>query len=296
MARKKRRFEQLETAAAAGPQEKKRYVDPFQERVAPRIEDFGKKFEGKGKMLLYGLIALVVLAVVGYTAMKWNRNSGGVAQTALGKAIETSQAQISETPPPAGTTQKTYKTEKERSEAAIVEFQSVAEKFGGAVAEKAQYFIAVNKLNVDRPAAITELEGLAAKSSDAGKLAKFALAQTKVEDNKLDEAAALYQQLAGMDDAIVAKDTVNFELAQVYDKQGKKQEAADLYFNIAKTASELKDLDDKPVMMSETAKSAKDKLKAIDAERAAQIVEPTPESPVNVSGAPGGMPISVKQN
>jgi len=290
MAQKKRRFEQLEAAASA-PQEKKKYVDPFQAKVAPRLEEIGQKFEGKGKALLYGFIALVVIAIIGYAVMKWNRNSSGVAQTALGKAIETSQAQISETPPPAGSTQKTFKTEKERSEAAITEFQAVAEKFGGAVAEKAQYFIAVNKLNVDRPAAITELESLAAASSDVGKLAKFALAQTKVDDNKLDEAVPLYQQLAAMDDAIVAKDTVNFELAKVYEKQDKKQEAADLYFNIAKAASEAKDMDDKPVKMSETATSAKDKLKAIDPDRAAQIAEPTPETP-----AGGGLPISIKPN
>ena len=288
MSRKKRRFEQLE-AAAAVPQEKKRYVDPFQERVNPRIEDLGKKFEGKGKMLLYALIAVMVIAVVAYAAMKWSRNSSGVAQAALGKAIETSQAQISETPPPAGTTQKTYKTVKERSEAAIAEFQAVVDKFDGVIEEKASYFIAVNKLNVDRPAGITELEALSKHDSDVGKLAIFALAQTKAEDNQLDFAVALYQGLAAMDDPIVAKDTVNFELAKIYEKQDKKQEAADIYFNIAKTASEAKDMDDKPIRMSETATSAKDKLKAIDPERAAQIVEPTPETP-----AGGGLPISVK--
>ena len=115
-----------------------------------------------------------------------------------------------------------------------------------------------------------------------------------LEDNKLDEAIALYQELAGMDDPVVAKDTVNFELAKVFETQGKKKEAADLYFNIAKAASEAKDMDDKPIKMSETATSAKDKLKAIDADRAAQIVEPTPEAP-SISGA-GGLPISIKPN
>ena len=108
-------------------------------------------------------------------------------------------------------------------------------------------------------------------NAEVGKLAKFALAQTKVDDNKLDDAVALYQQLAAMDDPIVAKDTVNFELAKVYEKQGKKQEAADLYFNIAKAASEANDMDDKPIKMSVTAISAKEKLKAIDPDRAAQI-------------------------
>jgi hypothetical protein len=66
----------------------------------------------------------------------------------------------------------------------------------------------------------------------------------RAPSRQLDEAAALYQELANMDDPIVAKDTINFELAGVYEKQGKKQEAADLYFNIAKTASEAKDMDD----------------------------------------------------
>ncbi len=194
-------------------------------------------------------------------------------------AIETSQARISETGPAAGSTAKTYKTEKERAEAAIAEFQTVVDKFGGAVAEKAKYFIAVNRLSVDRPAGIAELEGLAASSSDVGKLAKYALAQTRVSDNKLDEAITLYKELAAMNDPIVAKDTINFELAGVYLKQDKKQEAADLYFNIAKAASEAKDLDGKPVRLTETATDAKAKLKEIDPERAKQISEPAADSP-----------------
>ena len=88
-----------------------------------------------------------------------------------------------------------------------------------------------------------------------------------------------------MDDPVVAKDTINFELAKIYEKQGKKQEAADLYFNIAKAASEAKDLDGKPVRMTETATNAKNKLKQLDPERAKQIVEQTPESPFGGSEA-----------
>lgn len=278
MARKKRRFEELE-AAAATPQEKKIYVNPVQKQVDERLEDVGKKLEGKGKTILYGIGAVVVVLILVMLFMKWNGRSSGAAQTALGKAIETSQAQISETGTPAGSTQKTYKSEKERAEAAIAEFQAVADKFGGSVGEKAKYFIAVNKLTTDRPAGITELEGLSGGSSDTATLAKFALAQTRVGDNKLDEAVTLYQALASMTDAVVAKDTINFELAKIYEKQGKKQEAVDLYFNIAKAASEAKDLDGKPVRLTGTATSAKEKLKELDPERAKQIVDPEPESP-----------------
>ena len=288
MSRKKRRFEQLE-AAAATPDVKKIYVNPLQKHVDEKLEDVSKRLEGKGKTILYGIGAVVVLAILIFLFTKWSRSSGAVAQTALGKAIETSQAKISETGTPAGSTQKTYKTEKERAEAAIAEFQAVVDKFGGSVGEKAKYFIAVNRLNVDRPAGVQELEGLAASGSDVGKLAKFALAQTRVADNRLDEAVTLFQELAAMSDPIVAKDTVNFELAKVYEKQGKKQEAADIYFNIAKTASEAKDLDGKPVRMTETATNANDKLKELDPERAKEIVEPAPESPFGGGGAPMGL-------
>lgn len=278
MARKKRRFEQLE-AAAATPQEKKIYVNPLQKQVDERLDDVSKKFEGKGRTILYAIGALAVLLILIMLFMKWSSRSNGAAQTALGKAIEITQAQISETGTPAGATQKSYKTEKERSEAAIAEFQAVADKFGGAVGEKARYFIAVNHLTVDRPTGIQELESLASGSSDTAKLAKFALAQTRVDDNRLDDAVAIYQELAAMSDPIVAKATINFELAKIYEKQGKKQEATDIYYNIAKTASEAKDLDGKPFKMTETATNAKDKLKQLAPEKAKEIPEPAPESP-----------------
>ncbi|MEO6655259.1 MAG: hypothetical protein ABIO36_04185 [Pyrinomonadaceae bacterium] len=279
MARKKRRFEQLE-AAASTPQDKRVYTNPLQKQASERLDEVGKALEGKGKSILYGVGAVVVLIIIATLFVNWSRRSNGAAQTALGKAIETSTAKISETGTPAGSTDKTYKTEKERAEAAIAEFQTVVDKFGGSVGEKAKYFIAVNKLDVDRAAAVQELEGLASLSSDVGTLAKFALAQTRVDDSKLDEAVTLFQELAAMDNAIIAKDTLNFEIAKIYEKQGKKTEAAEIYFNIAKSASEAKDRDGKALRLTETATDAKAKIKELDPERAKQIVEPAPDSPV----------------
>src|SRR5687768_15954399 len=98
MARKKRRFEQLE-AAAATPKEKPIYVNPVQQKVNERLEEAGKQFEGKGRTLLYGVAALVVLAIIGLIFMNWSRKADAEAQTALGKAIEITRATISETGP-----------------------------------------------------------------------------------------------------------------------------------------------------------------------------------------------------
>lgn len=286
MARKKRTI--ITTPAPVSEtKDMPRYKDSFQQNVGKRVEDAGRKFEGHEKNILYGIAALVVLAIIVGIFYSWSGRSNAAAQSALGKAIETSQANLTDSPPPAGSTVKTYKTGRERAEAAIGEFQAVADKFGGEVGEKAKYFIAVNRLIVDRPAAIQELEAISESSDEVGKLAKFAVAQTRADDGKLDEATAIYQELAALADPIVAKDTINFELAKIYEKQGKKQEAVDLYFSIAKTASEVKDLDGQPVTLSPNAQSAKEKVQELDPERAKEI--PEPASNPSFDGLPAGL-------
>jgi hypothetical protein len=283
MARKKRQVpQQFQPAAKTDDKPKVAYQDEFQQTVNKRIENVSKKIEGKGKNILYGLAAVAVLALLIGIFYIWNKRSNAQAQTALGKAIETASAQVTDTPPPVGSTEKTFKTEKERSEAAIGEFQAVVDKFGGDAADKARYFIAVNKLKIDRAAAVAELETLAGKSGEVGKLSKFALAQAKTGDGDLDRAAQLYTELAAMDDAVLSKDTINFALAGVYEKQGKQTEAADLYFNIAKAASEAKDSDGKAVPLSATGREAKEKLEKLNPEKAKQL---EPELP-----KPGSMP------
>lgn len=274
MARKKRSFQPTLPPTTGDQQDKPRYRDPFQATVNKKIEEVGGKFAGQGRNILYGIAAVVVLSIIVGIFYWWNSRVNATAQTALGKAIETSQARVTDEPVQAGSTAKTFKTEKERAEASIAEFQAVANKFGGSVGEKAKYFVAVTRLSIDRPTAITELEALAGSKGDIGSLAKFALAQAKADDGKPDEAAELYKGLAASDNPVVSKDTVNFALAGIYEKQGKKAEAAELYYNIAYAASQAKDKDGKAIPMGQTAKSAKEKLTQLDPEKAKQIPEP----------------------
>lgn len=287
MARKKRQIPQQFQTPVQENKPKVAYRDDFQTGVGAKVEEFGKNFEGKSRTILYGIGALAVLAVLVGIFFVWNRRSDAEAQTALGRAIETAQARVSSSPATEGFIGKSFLTEKERAQAAAAEFKTVADKYGNPVKDKARYLAATNQLSFDRPAAIQELTALANSSGEIGTLSKFALAQAKAGDGKFDEAAALYQEIAALSNPILAKDTINFELAQTYEKLGKKTEAADLYYNIAKTASLAKDLDGKPIPMSQTASDAKDKLEAINPERAKEIVVPTPSSPFSVN--PVGM-------
>lgn len=285
--RKKRRIEPIAVQAPES-KEKVNYQDQFQQRLGARLEDAGKKLEGQGKNFLYIIGALIVLAVIVGIIYSWTGRSNAAAQEALGKAIEISQRRVTDTPPQAGSPEKTFKTEKERAEAAVAAFQGVADKFGGDVGQKAKYLAAVNRLTIDRNAAIADLEELSKASGEVGSLAKFALAQTRVSDGRTDEAVALYQELAAMSDPVVAKETINFELAKLLEKQGKKADAVALLFNIVKTASEQKDGDGKSVPLTPTAQNAKDKLKELDPEKAKEIPEPAPEMPAGFGGIPLG--------
>ena len=289
MARKKRIPEAAAVVSTNEPKERVQYQDAFQSTLTRKVDDVSKNFEGKGKTMLYAVSAAAVLLVLVGIFYLWNRNSNAKAQAALGRAIQTSQAFVTDSPLPAGTTIKTFKTEKERAEASVAEFQAVADKFGGDVAQKAKYFAAVNKLSLDRAAATTELENLSKTSDEIGTLAKFALAQVKASDGKTDEAVALDEQLAAGDGSVVPKDTVNLELAKLFEKQGKKDEAVNLYFNIAKAASELKDMEGNPATPSGSATEAKTKLEELAPEKAKEITPPPTQNPVGGMNLPLGI-------
>ena len=285
MARKKRT---IVTTVAPQPEakSKERYKDSFQQNFGKKVEEVGKTLGGQKNNLLYALGALIVLAIAIGAYFLWSSRNNASAQAAIAKAIETSEAPISTAAPAAGTTVKQFSTAKERSQAAIPEFQAVVDQYSGGVAEKAKYFIAVNQLVLDRAVGVQQLEELAKSDDAVGRLSKFALAQTRVDDGKLDEAAALYKELAEAD-TVIPKDSINLELARVYEKQGKKQEAVDVLFSTVKAASEAKDLDGKPVSLGPAALSAKDKLKELDPEKAKEIPDPASEAlDPNQSNAP----------
>jgi tetratricopeptide (TPR) repeat protein len=150
----------------------------------------------------------------------------------------------------------------------------VADQYGGSYAEKAKYFIAINKLDVDEAAGMKELEGLSSSSGEVGVMSKFALAQANAANGKYPEAEKLYSELSKVDNPVISMESIRFELAKIYEKQNKTKEAAGLYFQIAKEASEAKDAENKPVPLSQTAVEAKEKIKELDPERAKQIKEP----------------------
>ena len=250
--------------------------DKFRDTTMSLFDRLGNRLEGKGRTILYALAGAVVLVILGLIFSGWRDRKKQEAAQALGRAIEIATAPVTPSPSP-GSTTPSFTSDKERAQRAVEEFQKVANKYSGETRENAQYFIATNLLTVDHDKGISELEALT-KSGDAkiATLARFALAQAREADAQYDAAAALYSELARQKSEFVPEETANLRLALVYDKQGKKKEAADLLFNIAQAARQAKDQDGKPSTQSSSAREAAQKLEKIDPDRYAQL---PPEPP-----------------
>jgi tetratricopeptide (TPR) repeat protein len=250
--------------------------DRFRDTTMSFFDRLGDLLEGRGRMILYILGGIIVAGLLTIFFVKWSNKKSNEARAALGRAITISRAQVSTTPIP-GSTELTFPTDKERAQRAIDEFQKVAAKYGDPYRSESQYFIASNRLVVDRQKGISELTELQnSRIGEVAALSKFALAQTYESDGKFDDAARLYSDLAKLNSPTVTAESANLRLAKVYEKQGKNKEAADLLFNIVDASRKAKGSDNQPLPQSSAAREAGEELQKLDPARYAQLPPETP--------------------
>jgi len=250
--------------------------DKFRDTTMSFFDRLGDALEGRGRMILYTLGGLIVAGLLIAFFVKWNNRKNDEARQALGRAITISRAQVTPSPAP-GETEPTFATDKDRAQRSIEEFEKVAAKYGDPYRAESRYFIASNRLVVDRQKGISELTELQnSKVGEVATLSRFALGQAYESDGKLDDAARLYTELAKQNSAGVTAETANLRLAKVYEKQGKKKEAADLLFNIVDAARKAKGTDNLPLPQSSAAREAGEELQKLDPDRYAQLPAETP--------------------
>ncbi|HZI18841.1 MAG TPA: hypothetical protein VEY09_09620 [Pyrinomonadaceae bacterium] len=254
--------------------------DAFRDKTLNFLDRFTDRLEGKGWTILYALAGLVALGLLFSVYSWWSGRRADEARAALGKAIEVAEAPITSGTPAAGQTGPSFPNERERAQRAVEEFRKVQQDYGSPFNELARYFAATNLLTVEREQGLKELEAL---GRDAGTevraRARFALAQAREADGEFDAASALYQELLKDSDRRIAENSLKLRLASVYEKQGKREEAADLLFGVVEAARKAQGRDGKPLPNAEssTVKSAEDKLRELSPERHAQL-PPEPDS------------------
>jgi hypothetical protein len=253
--------------------------DRFRDATMLLADRLADRVAGRRQQILYGLIALVVIAIGVYAIVRWRHKHAEEAQAAMGRAIAINAADITQTPPP-GSRDPVFSSQQERSERAIHEFEKIAAKYGDPYKTEALYFIATNELVTNRLKAETDLQNLAQGSSETATLAKFALAQAKESDGNLAEAVRLYGEIAQANSPVITPNSANLRLADVYNKQGKKKEAADILFSMVDTARKARDKDGKPIPESSASREAAQELLKIDPTRHAQL--PPPPAPLSL--------------
>jgi len=245
--------------------------DKFKKATMHAFENVSNRLEGQGRTILYGIGALLAVAILAGIYSWWSGRRADEARLALGKAIEIAEAPVSPSPLPNAAT-LSFPTERERAEKAVKEFQSVAAKYGDPYRELARFFAAANLYDVDPARSVSELEALSKSGNDeVAARAKFALAQAREAGGQYDAAAALYNELIKDKDSIVAPDTINLRLASVYEKQGKRDEAADILFRMVDAARKTQGKDGKPAPQSAAAREAADKLESLNPTRYSQL-------------------------
>jgi len=255
--------------------------DRFRDTTMGFFDRLGNALEGKGRTILYGLGGLLLAGILVIVFVKWSHRKSDEARQALGRAITITKAPVMATPV-AGINELTFTSDVERAQKAIAEFEKVAAKYGDPYRTQSLYFIASNRLVLDRPKGLSELEQLSKSDiAEVATLSKFALAQANESDGKLDQAAQLYTEIAKLNSPTVSAETANLRLAKVYEKQGKKKEAADLLFNMVDAARKAKGSDNQPIPTSAAAREAADELQKLDPDRYATL---PPETPALLAG------------
>jgi hypothetical protein len=247
--------------------------DKFRDTTMLLADRMADRVAGRGRQILYIILGVVLVAAAGYGIYRWWHKKSDEAEAAMGRAIAIARAEINANPP-ANSKDPVFSTEQERAQRTIEEFRKVEAKYGDPYRSEARLFIARSLLITDHDKGVAELQTLSTGSGDTAVLAKFALAQARESDGKLDEAAGLYSEIVKMNTKLVTPESANLRLAKVYERQGKNKEAADLLFNLVSSARAAKDKDGKPIPESAASRDATQELLKLDPERHKQLPAP----------------------
>lgn len=186
--------------------------------------------------LTYAGIAVAVIVAIALGGWWYTQRQNEAGNIALGEALATYNAPlVAAGTPPSGQT-KSFASNADRAKAAKDEFKNVADHYGRTAAgEMAKYFVGLCDVDLNNNAdAERELKDVAgASNADVASLAKMALASLYRKEGKDQDAINLYKQLADKPTNSVSKPAAQLALADLYETKD-PQNAKILYQQIQK--------------------------------------------------------------
>ncbi|HKM86316.1 MAG TPA: tetratricopeptide repeat protein [Terriglobales bacterium] len=187
--------------------------------------------------LIAGVIAVVVIAAIGFGGWYYVNTQDEKASAELSTAVRTFETPVRPAGVPAQPGFDSFASPQERATAARKQFQAIVDKYPHThTADMARYFAGLTAAQLrDNTAAERSLQEAAGSSNaDLAALGKFALASVYRAENKNTQAVDLYKQLIDKPTLVVSKVTAQVELAEFYESQQKPDEAKRIYDQVEK--------------------------------------------------------------
>jgi TolA-binding protein len=187
--------------------------------------------------LIAGVIAVVVIAAIGFGGWYYVNTQDEKASAELSTAVRTFETPVRPAGVPAQPGFDSFASPQERATAARKQFQAIVDKYPHThTADMARYFAGLTAAQLrDNTAAERGLQEAAGSSNpDLAALGKFALASVYRAENKNTQAVDLYKQLIDKPTLVVSKVTAQVELAEFYESQQKPDEAKRIYDQVEK--------------------------------------------------------------
>ncbi len=173
-------------------------------------------------------LAVLVGGVGGY--MAWQRHVQSEAGELLSDAMAVTEARVGAPPdqssPDAGAW---YPTDRARAQAALTKYKLAADSYPNTDAGLlARYLEASTRMSLGLPQeAATAYQQVIDKAGDSlyGRMAKLGLAEAEVQTGKVDDAITTFKDLAQQKDGTIPTDAILMQLARAYQAGGKKAEA-----------------------------------------------------------------------
>lgn len=172
--------------------------------------------EHRSRLILYGslAIAVVALAITFFAVRQSQEKAAGIA---LANAFETYQAPVVPAGTPAQPGLQMFNSSKDRAKAANDAFAKVADKYSTQSGKTARYMQGITYGEMgDVANAEKNLKEVIGSGGDLGNLARFALASVYRQNNREQDAIALYNEISAHPSHSVGKPMAELELASLY--------------------------------------------------------------------------------
>jgi tetratricopeptide (TPR) repeat protein len=223
------------------------------------------KSQSRTLLTVFTVAAVIIVAVLLFLVISSRRSRA--ASDSLGEAFKVAEATVAN-PVPAVVNGYAFTSEDEKARKAYEAFNKTAHDYPSYYGDFAKFYAATYQLKFDAPAAEATLKELAQKNSEISAQAKLALAQRYEGSGRLDESLATLQDLLKQPGDLSTL-LVRFNIARVYEAQGKTKEATDEYFGVAKDAKSVG-----------IGTSALTRLSVLDPARVEQLPPPEPSNPL----------------